>query len=247
MGHKEILREIDVHVERREMVGLLGPNGSGKSTLLKSIYRALKPNAGFISLNDEDIYRLSSRETAKRMAVVRQESPVEFEFTVREMVMMGRYPHKSFLQSDSEQDEEMIQQALHDVGMRDVAERSYMTLSGGEKQRVLIARAIVQQARFLVLDEPTNHLDIHYQLMIMDIVKALNVTVFAALHDLNVAAAYCDRLYVIESGQVVAAGTPAEVLTPGFIRDVFKVNCEVSIHPTAGRPVIVFLSPIMKG
>jgi iron complex transport system ATP-binding protein len=241
---KDILREIDLNIENQEIVGLLGPNGSGKSTLLKSIYRILKPDAGFISLNDQDIYQLSSREAARRMSVVRQESPVEFDFTVREMVMMGRFPHKSFLQSDTKKDEEIVQQALFDVGMNDFAERSYMTLSGGEKQRVLIARALAQQARFLVLDEPTNHLDIHYQLLIMDIVKSSNITVFAALHDLNVAAAYCDRLYIMKSGQIVAAGNPAEVLHPDLIRDVFEVDCEVSIHPVTGRPHIVFFSVI---
>lgn len=221
-------------------------DGSGKSTLLKSIYRILKPTAGFISLNDEDIYRLSSKEAAQRMAVVRQESPVEFDFTVREMVMMGRYPYKSFLQSDTKKDEEIIHQALCDVGMHHFADRGYMTLSGGEKQRVLIARALAQQARFLVLDEPTNHLDIHYQLLIMDIVKSSNVTVFAALHDLNVAAAYCDRLYIVKSGRIVAAGTPAEVLHPDLISDVFEVDCEVSIHPVTGRPHIVFFSAIQR-
>lgn len=126
--------------------------------------------------------------------------------------------------------------------MQDFADRSFTTLSGGEKQRVLIARALVQQAKLLVLDEPTNHLDIHSQLQIMAILKKLRCTVLTALHDLNIAAVYCDRLYIVKSGEIVASGTPAEVLQPQLINDVFGVECEVSIHPRTSKPHIVFLS-----
>ncbi|GAX90306.1 heme ABC transporter ATP-binding protein [Effusibacillus lacus] len=239
---KTLLRNIGLRVEAGEFVGMIGPNGSGKSTLLKSVYRILQPDAGIITLDGEEIHRMSPRQTAQRMAVVRQESPVEFDFSVREIVMMGRSPHKRLLESDTAQDREIVDDALSRVGMQEFLERSYTTLSGGEKQRVLIARALAQQAKFLVLDEPTNHLDIRYQLQIMDLVKVLNVTVLAALHDLNIAAVYCDRLYVIESGEIVAFGTPEEVLRTDIIRDVFGVETEVIIHPITGKPHITFFS-----
>ncbi|MFC4770250.1 ABC transporter ATP-binding protein [Effusibacillus consociatus] len=239
---KNLLRNIGLQVETGEFIGLIGRNGSGKSTLLKSVYRIMKPDAGIISLDGEDIFRLSPRQTAQRMAVVRQEAPVEFDFTVREIVKMGRSPHKRLLQSDSTDDQDIVNDSLSRVGMRDLADQSYMTLSGGEKQRVLIARALAQQAKFLVLDEPTNHLDIRYQLQIMDLLKDLKITVLAALHDLNIAGVYCDRLYVIESGEIVTSGTPEEVLRPELLRNVFGVETEVIIHPITGKPHITFFS-----
>jgi iron complex transport system ATP-binding protein len=246
LNQQDILHQVSIAAEKKELVGILGPNGSGKSTLLKSIYRFLKPDAGIISLNGENIYQLSSRQTARQMAVVRQESPVEFDFIVQEIVAMGRSPHKSLLERDTENDRKIIAQALNRVGMESFSERNYATLSGGEKQRVLIARALAQQAKIFVLDEPTNHLDIYYQLEIMDIVKTLNITVIAALHDLNIAAAYCDRLFVINAGKIVAQGTPQTVLNPSLIYDVFGVESEVVIHPVTDKPHIIFYSKTFK-
>ncbi|PWA12195.1 ABC transporter [Pueribacillus theae] len=246
LNDNPILNNMDILVRNQEFVGLLGPNGSGKSTFLKSIYRTMKPDVGWISLANQDIYKLPPRKVARQMAVVRQESAIEFDFSVREIVMMGRFPHKSAFQSDTKQDEELVNETLARVGMQDFAERSFTTLSGGEKQRVLIARALAQQAKLLVLDEPTNHLDIHSQLQIMAILKKLRCTVLTALHDLNIAAVYCDRLYIVKSGEIVASGTPAEVLQPQLINDVFGVDCEVSIHPRTAKPHIVFLSAIEK-
>lgn len=241
---KSVLRDVGLEVRPGEFVGLIGPNGSGKSTLLKSIYRASKPDAGWISLDGDDVYRLSSRENAQRMAVVRQESSVEFDFSVNEIVMMGRSPHKRLFQADTEEDRIICKKSLAQVGMLDYSDRSFFTLSGGEKQRVLIARAIAQQAKFLVLDEPTNHLDVKYQLQVLDLVKALNITVLAALHDLNIAAMYCDRLYVIQDGEMVASGAPEDILEPGLIRDVFGVETEVTIHPITGKKLVYFFSEV---
>ena len=240
--HKPILKNVDILVRDREFVGLLGPNGSGKSTLLKSIYRTMKPDVGWISLENQDVYELSARQVARRMAVVRQESSIEFDFSVREMVMMGRFPHKSVFQSDSKEDEELVEETLARVGLNGFANRRFMTLSGGEKQRVFIARALAQQAKCLVLDEPTNHLDIHSQLQVMAILKELRCTVFTALHDLNIASVYCDRIYFVKSGEIVASGSPSEIFQPHLIRDVFGVECEVYIHPRTSKPHIVFLS-----
>lgn len=229
-------------VNPSEFVGLIGPNGSGKSTLLKSVYRILKPDAGLITLDHQEVYRLSAKKTARKMAVVSQESPVVFDFTVKEMVLMGRFPQKHFLESDTAEDMEMMERALSQVGMLEFRDRSFMSLSGGEKQRVMIARALAQQTKILVLDEPTNHLDVHHQIQLMDLVKTLNVTVLAALHDLNLAAYYCDRLYVIDSGKIVASGKPEDILTEDLLRDVFHVSTDIFIHPLTEKVHITYLS-----
>ncbi|WP_312117034.1 heme ABC transporter ATP-binding protein [Brevibacillus reuszeri] len=239
---KTILSDVGLEVAAGEFVGLIGPNGSGKSTLLKSIYRTMRPYAGWISLDGDDVYKLSAKENAQRMAVVRQESSIEFDFTVMEIVLMGRAPHKRLFQQDTEADHDICEEALVRVGMETYASRSFFSLSGGEKQRVLIARALVQQAKFLVLDEPTNHLDVRYQLQVMDLVRTLGITVLAALHDLNIAAMYCDRLYVIKKGQMVANGTPEQILNPQLIRDVFGVETEVTTHPITGKKHVYFFS-----
>jgi len=224
-----------------EFVGLLGPNGSGKSSLLRTIYRLIKPQAGAILLDDDNVWQLSAREVARRMAVVTQEHTGDFDFSVFEMVLMGRNPHKGMFDRDTDNDFQLVQEALHRVDMASFAQRSFLTLSGGEKQRVLVARALVQQARFLVLDEPTNHLDIHYQLSILELVRQVGVTTIAALHDLNLAAYYCDRLYVLKQGQVVESGTPERVLRPDLIREVYGVGAEIQTHPLTGKPTITFL------
>jgi iron complex transport system ATP-binding protein len=237
----QIVRAISLTCPPGAFVGLIGPNGSGKSSLLRCIYRVLTPDAGQITLDSENVWKLTARQTAQRMAVVLQESSGEFDFSVREIVLMGRSPYKGPLDRDTNHDLAVVDAALAQVGMHDFAQRSFLTLSGGEKQRVLVARALAQQTRFLVLDEPTNHLDIHYQLEVLDLVRGLGVTTIAALHDLNLAALYCDQLYVLKHGQVVAQGTPEAVLTPALIWEVYHVRAEVETHPTTGRLHVVFL------
>ena len=236
-----ILRDVAVDVAAGELVGVLGPNGSGKSSLLRCIYRALKPDTGYIALDGDSVWDLDAREAARRTATVLQETPGEFEFVVWEMVLMGRTPHKSMFARESAEDHNLVESALDQVGMLSFADRSFSTLSGGEKQRVLIARALAQQARFLILDEPTNHLDVRYQLEILDLVRGLQVTTFTALHDLNLAATYCDRLYIMAEGEIVAAGTPEEVFQPALLRKVFGVEAEVQVHPRTDKLHIVFL------
>ena len=237
---KSIIQDVWLTAYDGEFIGLVGPNGSGKSTLLRCIYRVLKPTAGLISLDGEDVRQMSAKEAARRMAVVLQETASEFDFTAEEIVAMGRTPHKGLLQRDTSTDLEIIRDALARVGMEEFAKRDFNTLSGGEKQRVLIARSLAQQTRFLILDEPTNHLDIRYQLEILDLVKGLGVTTIAALHDLNLAAAYCDRIYVVEAGKIIESGTPADVLKPELIRRVFGVGSAVDINPFTGTPRITF-------
>lgn len=237
-----IVRDISLHVAEGELVGLIGPNGSGKSTLLRMIYRVLKPGGGNVAVDGHDVWRASARDNARRMAVLAQEDGSEFEFSVREVVLMGRTPHKTPFERDHEADLALAEQALRRVGATHLAERAFATLSGGEKQRVLIARALTQQAGLLVLDEPTNHLDIRYQFEIMNLLRDLGTSAIAALHELNIAAHYCDRLYLLQAGRLVTHGTPAEVLTTETIASVYRVRANVSLYPHSGKPHIDFLA-----
>ncbi|MEM8536160.1 MAG: ABC transporter ATP-binding protein [Chloroflexota bacterium] len=239
---QRIVEDVSLHIESGELVGLIGPNGSGKSTLLRTVYRLLRPVAGYVQVGKDDVWKMSARESAQRTGVVVQEAPSDFEFTVREIVEMGRTPHKGRFANDTREDRAIVEQALQRVRMHSFADRQYQTLSGGEKQRVLVARALAQQPKVLVLDEPTNHLDIHYQLEILDLVRALGLTTLVTLHDLNLAAAYCHRLYLLKQGHIVAAGTPEAVLTPELIREVFNVDAMVGQHPITGALQLSFVA-----
>jgi iron complex transport system ATP-binding protein len=240
-GETDAARDICLSVEKGEFVGLIGPNGSGKSTVLKNLYRALTPDSGTVTLDGDDLFSLSHKAAALKLGVVGQENDVPFDFLVEEIVAMGRSPHKKLFDIDDEHDRHIVHHALEHLGMANMAKHNYLHISGCEKQRVLIARVIAQECDFLLLDEPTNHLDIGYQLQIFDFVKRLGVTVLSAIHDLNMAALYCDRLFVLKSGAIVLQGRPEEVLTPENIFDVYGVRCDTRVHPTTGRPAITFL------
>lgn len=240
-GPKEILKGIDFELHNKEFVGIIGPNGSGKSTFLKCVYRILKPSSGSICFNGKNLDELSYRETALQMAVLAQHNQYSFDFSVLDVVMMGRSPHKKLLERDNLNDFKIARKALSTVGLSDFEERSFVTLSGGEQQRVILARALTQETECLVLDEPTNHLDIKYQLEVMDIVKGLDLTVVSAIHDLNIAAMYCDRIVALKDGQIVGFGTPQELLTEKFIYDMYEVKCKVSIDPVTNRLHIMYL------
>ena len=227
LGGATILKGVDLNISGSKVVGVIGPNGSGKSTLLRCIYRVLKPSAGAVFLDGRPMQQIPVRESARKIAVVAQHNFYNFEFSVEEVVLMGRSPYKKALERDNAEDYRIVRHALDQVGMGAFAERSFFTLSGGEQQRVILARALAQQTPCLILDEPTNHLDITYQLELMDIVQGLGRTVVAAIHDLNIAAMYCTRLFVMEKGQLVASGTPEEVLTPELIRQVYGVKAKV--------------------
>lgn len=237
---RRVVHDVHLHVHAGEVVGLIGPNGSGKSTLLRSVYRMLRPASGLVALGGDDVWKLSARESARRTGVVVQEHAIDFEFTAREITLMGRTPHQGAFAGDSRRDEAIVDAALAQVGMAPLANRSFTTLSGGEKQRVLVARALAQEPKFLVLDEPTNHLDIHYQLELLELVRSLGLTTLVTLHDLNLAASYCDRLYLLREGSVVASGAPHDVLTPERLRAVFRIDTQVSRHPVNGRPLLSF-------
>ncbi|MGE6517189.1 ABC transporter ATP-binding protein [Lysinibacillus sphaericus] len=239
---QRILHEVSIQIKEKQFVGLIGPNGSGKSTLLKNMYRLLKPESGTVLLNEKDILKQTSKTIAKNLAVVSQETPVLFDFQVRDLVSMGRTPHKKLFELDHEDDFQIVKEALSQTGIAHLETRSFSSLSGGEKKRVMVARALAQQAQVIILDEPTNHLDIQHQLQLMDLIQTLHLTVVAALHDLNIAAMYCDTIYVLQQGRIVHYGTPAEVLTPTLLREVFGVYADIQVHPLTGKPYLTYVS-----
>ncbi|MFJ8193803.1 ABC transporter ATP-binding protein [Streptomyces sp. NPDC096094] len=235
-----VVEDVSLRAGSGQVVGLVGPNGSGKSTLLRCVYRALRPTAGAVRLGGDDLLTMSTRESARRLAALPQEAVAEFDFTVAEVVAMGRLPHQGAVARETDADRRTCTAALEGVGAGHLAHRGFLTLSGGEKQRVLIARALAQQPRVLVLDEPTNHLDIAQQLEVLSLVRASGLTVLTALHDLNLAATHCDLLHVIDGGRIVASGAPHDVLTPALLADVFGVRAHRVPHPETGAVQLLF-------
>lgn len=231
IGKKEIVKNVTIHVKNGQFVGLIGPNGCGKSTLLKSIYKSLIPQKGTVFLNEMDLLKTSEKKVSQRLGVVGQFNEMHFDLTVHQMVMLGRTPHKKMLESDKQEDVAIVEDALKRTNLLDYQHRSYLSLSGGEKQRVILARTIAQQPKFMILDEPTNHLDIRFQLEILTCVKELKIGVLAALHDLEIAAHYCDYLYAIKDGEVYTHGKPDQVLTPEVIESLYQVKCQTYINP----------------
>ncbi|MDT0378214.1 ABC transporter ATP-binding protein [Streptomyces sp. DSM 42041] len=240
-GARHLVRDVSLAARPGEVVGLVGPNGSGKSSLLRSVYRVLRPDDGRVHVDGADAWSLPVRQVARTLAAVVQDAGPGFDLSVREVVAMGRAPHKRLLDGDTGEDARLIASALASVDATDLADRAFDRLSGGERQRVLIARALTQAPSLLVLDEPTNHLDVRHQLEVLGLLRRLPATVLVALHDLNLAAYYCDRLYVLCDGEVTASGTPLEVLTPALLREVYGVASEVAVHPRTGAPQVTFL------
>ena len=241
IGNKEILKGLDLQVKEKEFLGIIGPNGSGKSTFLKCVYRVQRPTSGTIYADGKPLDELSYRQSAKKLAVVAQHNFYSFDFSVLEVVLMGRSPHKKILERDNPEDYQIARASLEKVGMQGFEKRNFSTLSGGEQQRVILARALTQQTECLVLDEPTNHLDIKYQLQIMDIVKSLGLTVAAAIHDLNIAAMYCDRLIALKEGRIAGVGTPRELLTEKFIDEIYGVKSRIYHDKDSDRIHIMYL------
>ncbi|MFD9411142.1 ABC transporter ATP-binding protein [Streptomyces sp. NPDC059989] len=244
-GHT-LLHGVDLTARPGESVGVVGPNGSGKTTLLRCVYGTLLPTGGRVLLDGADAAALGVKDRARRVAVVPQDASGAFGLTVREVVAMGRSPHKRFWEQDGPDDVRRVAEALETVGAAAFATRRFDDLSGGERQRALVARALVQDPGLLALDEPTNHLDIRYQLEVLALVRALPATGLLVLHDLNLAAAFCDRLYVMSGGRVAATGTPEEVLTEELLAEVYGVRTRIGIHPDTGTPNIVYL-PVVAG
>ncbi|WP_354637460.1 ABC transporter ATP-binding protein [Kitasatospora camelliae] len=240
LSGRDILSGIHLIAAEGEIAGLVGPNGSGKSTLLRTVYRHLKPRAGRVMLADRDVRAMTAPEAARHIAALPQERGSDFEFTVREVVAMGRSPYKRAFAGDDDLDREAVAAALRQVGLPEYGHRGFAALSGGERQRVLLARAFAQQPDVLVLDEPTNHLDVQHQVELLALLREQRRTTLISLHDLNAAASLCDRLHVLHQGAVVASGTPREVLTPELLATVFGVRAAVVEHPLTGDPLIAF-------
>ncbi|MFH8560181.1 ABC transporter ATP-binding protein [Streptomyces sp. NPDC017988] len=237
---KSLVRDLSLDAGSGEVVGLVGPNGSGKSTALRCVYRALRPAAGTVRVGGDDIAGLSMRRSAQLVAAMTQDGAVELDFTVEEVVALGRAPHQRGNQALSGRERELCVRAMERLDIRHLAKRGVLTLSGGERQRVLLARALVQEPRVLVLDEPTNHLDVRHQIEVLSHLRGAGPTVLVVLHDLNLAAAACDRLGVLSRGSLVAAGTPEEVLTEELVADVFGVKATVVPHPLTGGPQLLY-------
>ncbi|MET9209719.1 ABC transporter ATP-binding protein [Streptomyces sp. KAI-26] len=238
-----LVDEVTLTAGEGQLVGLVGPNGSGKSTLLRCVYRALRPTSGAVRVGGDDLDALSTREGARRLAALPQDTVAEFDFTVAEIVAMGRMPHQGPMARTTDEDRRRCEEALSGVGAAHLAERGFLTLSGGERQRVLIARALAQEPRVLVLDEPTNHLDIAHQLEILALVRGSGLTVLTALHDLNLAALHCDLVHVIAGGRIVASGAPYDVLTTELLAEVFGVRAHPVAHPETGALQLLFDLP----
>ena len=237
------LRDVSVSVADGSFTGLLGPNGCGKTTLLKLLSGVLTPREGSVTLDGAPLSTLSRRAIARRVAIVPQETHPAFDYTALEMVLMGRHPHLGAFQLEGPRDLEIAHEALAATGTLPLAHRSYMTLSGGEKQRVVIASALAQQPQILLLDEPTASLDLGYQLEVASLLARLNrergVTMVVATHDLNLAAATCETLVLMRAGQVVAHGPTREVLTAENVRRLYDVDADVRLHERAGHLTVV--------
>jgi iron complex transport system ATP-binding protein len=239
-----IIHRVCLRAERGCVVGLLGPNGSGKSTLLRCLAGLERPSGGRVLLEGRDLAGWRRVDRARRMAVLSQEATTELELTVADVVRLGRIPHRARLAGDAPRDAIVIADALARVDLADLSRRRWQTLSGGERQRVQLARVLAQEPSELLLDEPTNHLDIRHQLAMLALVRELGVTAVIALHDLNLAAAYCDELVVLDAGRVVAAGAPADVVTERLVREVYGVASSIDSDEITGRPYVRFRSDV---
>lgn len=227
VGTKKIVDDVSLKVQAGEFLGIIGPNGSGKTSLMAMMAGLRAPHCGSVHLHERAIGSLSRRAVARQIALVEQQAETVERMSARQAVELGRTPHLGALSPWSKRDDAIVDMAIAEVGMTHFAGRVWHTLSGGERQRLHIARALAQQPDILLLDEPTNHLDIHHQMSLLELVRSQRLTVVAALHDLNHAAMFCDRVAVLQEGRLVADGPPAEILTQARIAAVFGVEASV--------------------
>ena len=238
-GAHKALDGVDFNISKGSFVALIGPNGAGKSSLLRTISRLLKPSKGVLYLGEKDLQKISLQDISRSIAVVPQDTNIDFDFSVEEVVAMGRYPHLRRFQKEGRKDEEIIREAMEITGITYLASRSAVNLSGGERQRVIIARALAQEPEILLLDEPTANLDINYQVEFLELAHRLNrernVTVIAAIHDLNLAAQFFDYFILLSERKILALGLPEEVLTPEKIRSAYNASAVVQRNPLNGK------------
>lgn len=242
-GHNVVMKGLSFQVSPGEMVGLIGPNGSGKSTVIKALSRVIRPYSGQILLDGRNLSAIPRNELARLIGVVPQMPLLPSTFTVFDMVLMGRNPHLGLFQHESQRDMDITWEAMGRTAIQPLAERQIGELSGGEIQRIVIARVLAQEPKSILLDEPTSNLDINHQVEILDLIKNLcredNLTVVITLHDLNLASQYCDRLILVNDGEVHAQGTPAEVIIPENIEEVYGTEGCVYAHPVNGLPTVL--------
>jgi len=240
---KVVLDGVSFEVRKGEILGILGPNGCGKTTLLKNLNKNLSPAGGCILLDGEDLEDIAKRDIARKIAVVPQTNEIHFAFTVRDMVAMGRMPFQGMLSGENAEDKEIIDRAIERTGLTQLADRHINTMSGGERQRVIIARAIAQTPQIILMDEPTLHLDISMQFDALDLIRELakesGLTVVIVSHDLPMVARYCDRILMIHDHRIHAIGTPEEVLTPDNMRIVFRLDAELQKDPKTGKNTVL--------
>jgi len=236
-GHPDIIADINFTVEPGQMLAVVGPNGAGKSSLLRCLYRYHRPTSGGVALDGVDLWSLAPRDVARRVATVLQEPASDFGLSVAEIVELGLTPH---LEKRGVPVRNSVVDALELMELSHFAGRDFASLSGGEKQRVMIARALVQRPDLLILDEPTNHLDIRHQLEVLALLSALPTTVIVSLHDLALASAHADRVLVLNQGRQVQLGAPLDTLTPATVRDIFAVGATIDSHPVTGQPRFSF-------
>ena len=233
---RPVLKDVDLEVRKGEVVGILGPNGCGKTTLLKLMNRNLRPESGQVWMEEKDLEAVSKKEIARHIAVVPQSNEIRFAFTVRDIVMMGRMPFLHQFQGESSEDAHIVDEAMRKTNISEFADRYINTMSGGERQRVIIARAIAQRPEIILLDEPTLHLDINHQFEVLDLVKRLSkeegLTVVIVSHDLPMVVKYCDRIVLIHDHKVFADGTPDDILTKENMKTVFNIDAVLEYDAT---------------
>lgn len=239
---KNALKHLSLDIQASDFVGIIGPNGAGKSSLLQLLNGSALPTTGSLLLAGRPTYRITAKQFAKRVATVAQLSVLPIGLSCFQVAAMGLLPHKRWFETDTDADRQQVQLALTQVGLADKQQDSTATLSGGELQRLFIARALVQQAGILLLDEPTNHLDIQYQHQVLQLLQRLGKTVVCCIHDLNLAARYCNKLLLLNQGELVAYGAPVEVLKPDLLEQVFGLPCEVIPHRRFGWLQVTFFS-----
>ena len=238
---KNIIENINLDIEKGKVYSIIGPNGCGKTTLIRTMSRSIRPKSGCVELNNNDIFKLKTKNVAKKMAVLSQNNMTMSEISVKTLVQYGRFAHKEWWMGSSSEDNEIVEWAIEKTALVDYKDRKINTLSGGERQRAWIAMSIAQKPEILLLDEPTTYLDISHQLEILELISRLNkeekITILMVLHDINHAARYSDELIVIKDKHVYTKGNPWEVLESNVLRDVFRVDAQISKDKETNKPI----------
>ncbi|GKZ03034.1 ABC transporter ATP-binding protein [Paraclostridium bifermentans] len=244
VGYEEkvIIENLSLSINKGEVVSIIGPNGCGKSTLLKTLSRIIKPMSGGIYIQNESIKNLKSKHISQKVCLLSQHNDAPGDLTVEELVYFGRIPHKKWYESKTKSDEEIVNWAIENTGLKRYKNTPINSLSGGERQRAYIAQALCQKPNILLLDEPTTYLDISYQLEVMELVREINekfnITIVMVLHELNQASKYSDRLVIMKDGEIVSDGCPKEVINKETIKQVYKIECDIDNDPISNKPRI---------